>query len=126
MKSIVWSDHQFLIGNWVLDEQHKSIVTKVNEIVTLWKRGASKRDALQDLEKLRELFSRHFTVEEMMLSDAGSALLDEQREAHGSYCDMANEVILDDNISLEMILIDITEWWTNHILIEDMKFKGIL
>jgi hemerythrin len=35
MKSIVWSDHQFLIGNWVLDEQHKSIVTKVNEIVTM-------------------------------------------------------------------------------------------
>ena len=124
MEKIVWNDELFSVGYPILDEQHKTVIGMINELIDLSSTDYSRADLLRILIRMASYSSYHFGVEEALLKNIGSQHLDEQIQAHAEYAHKVSDLIVNcTGEDLNKVLMFLVKWWVDHILIEDMKFK---
>jgi len=129
VKRIVW-DESFSVGVEVLDKQHKQIVGIINRLIDEPKEGFNLDEVAKILDELTKFAHYHFKIEEQLLAEHGYPDLQTQQDEHKEFrielanlCmdSMKNHTIIPINV-----LLYLKEWWTDHILVKDMKYRPFL
>jgi len=125
---IVWSP-EFSVGNDLLDKQHQILIVQINRLAD-WIDGPASSSTYHDILNELAMYSQvHFKSEELMLQRIRYAELNSQIDEHDSYVAYLTDVMLNslrnviDKVHLQAFLVD---WWSNHIQVSDMKYKGLV
>ncbi len=132
-KKIEWTD-EYSVGHSELDRQHQHILHLINQIVERLNGGdladsGLAKDVMSMLMRLYEVGQQHFYFEEIYLSRSDYPDIKAQQSSHSLYTDkvlqLMSEGVSDTENQKELIGF-LLEWWNNHILVEDMAYKGHL
>jgi len=130
MEKIIWNN-SYSVGNEKIDSQHKQIIKMINTLLDDYNHLDASSEKLHDLlDSMTNYFRNHFKEEEKFLEEIGYPETEGHQMLHMHYIDktvdLNFEIMLKkDNVSNEMMQF-LLHWWTNHILIEDMKYKDFL
>jgi len=125
--SLQWDD-SLSIGLSEIDNQHKVLITRVNELATACKQGKGKEAVGQTLAFLETYVIEHFKTEERLQKAAGYPEYVNHKSIHSKFLLSVEELkkqfnaqgpTLSFTIAMNKTLVD---WLTNHIKAEDMKF----
>lgn len=127
MKKIIWSD-QFSVGVNELDEQHKELIKMINKLLDNQNAHVNSEVISDLLGNMRLYMENHFEYEDKLLKEYGYPNLEQHKEMHEEYGDEFRELIISvmnrNTDAPENMLINLSDWWTNHILHEDMKYRS--
>jgi hemerythrin len=128
METIRWSD-KYSVGVKKLDEQHKQIIGMLNRLVSTPEAKDARSETITDiLTTMTRYALEHFKTEEKLMKAHGYPDLEEHREEHVAYRRKAIDFSTASSLGVEsvpqILLTFLFEWWTHHILIEDMKYKA--
>ena len=122
MAMMTWSD-QFSVGVTAMDEQHKKLVSAVNELHTAMMEGHAKEQTGPLLQALVRYTKEHFAAEEALMTRAKFAGFDEHVAKHKdltiqvqNYVDRFERGELALDVHLLRFLCD---WLRTHIQKED-------
>lgn len=126
MKKIIWKD-EFSVGVEALDKQHQQIIKIINTLVERPRILLRFKNISSALMELTNYVSEHFLLEERLLHENGYPDLLEHSKKHTVYSERIASLCqqsLDggNEVPLELISF-LSDWWTNHILHEDMQYK---
>jgi len=99
------------------------IQVSINRLIAQYNKGL-KEDIVKDINQTGYQFESHFIVEEMLLEGVGSPHTKDERDAHEKYHINLMEILIEHPV--DDVLIYLITWWTEHILVDNMKFKGEL
>ena len=124
MRKIQWSE-DFVIGVPEIDNQHKALVEKLNNLIDTYNDNPDKiRDALDFLIDYALL---HFETEERFMEQYNYPGLNEQIEEHRKFTKTVNQFV-DDFLMMgptpeiaKRIEKEVIEWIEHHILNVDKK-----
>lgn len=130
---IEWSD-AYSVGHGELDRQHQNILQLINQIVEVLNgtgdtTGDQGREVMPLMMRLYEVGQQHFYFEEIYLSRTNYSDIKGQQESHSAYTDNVLRLMTDgvaDEANQKELVSFLLEWWNNHILVEDMAYKGHL
>lgn len=126
MEKIIWDSEQFSVGHEDMDAQHSNIIRLINELIDS-ENGAPDRETFTfTLMQLSQYAVSHLDAEEQLLRDKGYADLESHISHHGLYksgvAALSEEA---DRGDTTVVIAFLMEWWCNHILTEDMKYKPL-
>ena len=119
MKKIIWDD-KFSVGVDWIDEQHKQVINMINQMIDCPEECSNNSEALHEV--LNQMFKyslEHLHDEEIMLIK--NHLRYTEKLANLSLRAMSHG----DTVGEELLSF-LSEWWREHILKEDMKFKDFV
>lgn len=128
MEKILWEE-KFNIGNETIDNQHQYLVSLLNDLI-------DNRKSM-NIPELRLLFNSlvhyaniHFHDEEELLLKSKYPHFLEHKKEHRDFIEKLEAIELEfelENryVSFDM-LIFLSEWLTNHILIKDKDFSSYI
>jgi len=127
MKKIHW-DQSFSVGVAKLDEQHKAILDMVNKLLADPKGDVHSETISEVLTKMMRYAIDHFETEERLLAEHKFPEFSTHEEMHLSFRKKSVALCLDtisqkDSVP-EEILEYLKDWWTDHILKSDMKYRS--
>ncbi|MDR3684546.1 MAG: bacteriohemerythrin [Geothrix sp.] len=129
MKKILW-DKSFSVGVEVLDQQHKQIVEIINRLIDEPKEGFGPDEVARILDDLAKFVHYHFQTEEQLLADHGYEDLRTQQAEHKEFrvelADLCMGSMRNHTIVPINALLYLKEWWVDHILVKDMKYRPFL
>jgi hemerythrin len=129
MKKILW-DKSFSVGVEVLDQQHKQIVEIINRLIDEPKEGFGPDEVARILDDLAKFVHYHFQTEEQLLADHGYEDLRTQQAEHKEFrvelADLCMGSMKNHTIVPINALLYLKEWWVDHILVKDMKYRPFL
>ena len=128
MPNHVQWDPLYSVGNEVLDNQHKAILTQCNAL------GDCTANPGQDAEQeFRAIFNdllssvrEHFSTEEALLSSAAYPALDEHRAALDEFEDLIADVITTDHFEMPEIQRFLAFWWVGHQIDSAQKYRAFV
>ena len=126
---INWND-SYSVGNTEMDEQHKKLIAIINKLFKSFKEGNA-QEILQDiLQEMIDYANFHLNSEEKLMFKYNYPQKTEHEKLHQSFRDKTSELknLLNSNSKdahYKMIEY-LKTWWTNHILVEDMKYSDFL
>ena len=128
METIRWSD-KYSVGVKKLDEQHQQIIGMLNRLVSAPEAKDAGSETITDiLTTMTRYALEHFKTEEKLMQAHGYPDLEEHREEHVAYRRKAIDFSTASSLGVEatpqILVTFLFEWWTHHILIEDMKYKA--
>ncbi len=127
MEKIVWDDKLFCVGNPILDEQHKKVIGMVNDLIDLSLTRSRQSDLVRVLANIANQSSYHFGIEEALLDNAQSHYLHEHAKYNELYMEKVADFIVSFAIeNIDVVLVYLVDWWVDHILVENMKFKDAI
>lgn len=113
----------YLTGDSVIDQQHQQLVGTINECIECIETNG---DTIKFIPKLISITNQHLSYEEEFLTEIGYPNLTTHFEEHQAYRDEINQALsASDTITAKQID-SMSEWWSNHILQSDMKYKIFL
>ncbi len=126
---INWND-SYSVGNTEMDEQHKKLIAIINKLFKSFKEGNA-QEILQDiLQEMINYANFHLNSEEKLMFKNNYPQKEEHEKLHQSFRDKTNELknlLNSDSKDAHYKMIDyLKTWWTNHILVEDMKYSDFL
>jgi len=126
MQNLTHWERSYSVGNWMLDNQHRNIMSLCQQIIDRIDLEQPFRSAGSDLLAFA---GEHFSAEEKLLAMTGYAALDHHREEHRR-CLAALEKMLDDaaagRISPETLGEALSRWCMGHILESDRHFSPFI
>ena len=127
MEPIQWSE-KFSVGVEELDQQHQQLVKMLNRLIAKRETIDTHSETISDmLLAMTQYAKEHFKTEENLMKEYGYPGLEEQKQEHRTYrikaVDFSTATILGIEAVPEILLAYLFEWWTHHILDEDMKYK---
>jgi hemerythrin-like metal-binding protein len=127
METIQWSD-KYSVGVEDLDEQHRQIIGMLNRLVSLPETGDTRSETVSEiLTTMTHYALEHFKTEERLLKEYDYPNFEEHRREHVDYRKKAIDFSMATSLGVEavpqILLSYLMEWWTHHILEEDMKYK---
>ncbi len=123
MEKIEWSD-EFSVGDALLDKQHQRMISIINALHEQTRQGYSMYDVTRGLMEMVSYSERHFATEELKLEQAGYPDLDQQINEHEAYRDKVSRMFYPAEKDIDELMRFVMEWWKQHILVEDMKYKS--
>lgn len=127
MDKIIWVDKKHSVGHLLIDDQHRTIVDMINKLIDLSKESYSKAEAVRAVVGFSQYADRHFLTEENLLRTLEAPLLKEHRILHQQFSDKISlHLVRCTGRSLDDLVLFLIDWWTDHILVEDMKYKSLL
>lgn len=81
MSAIVWND-SLELGLPQIDEQHRRLVDRYNELAAAYRRREPDAELARRLAVLLDFTAAHFASEEALMAEMGYDGLDEHREEH--------------------------------------------
>jgi len=127
MKEINWTD-EFSVGVAQLDEQHKKIIELINRLIQ--EQGLSVHsETLQDaLSEMLKYSGQHLRYEEKLLRENNYPDFEDHEKFHEAYMEKVGGFSISafdaDNRVPKEVIEYLKNWWENHILNEDMKYKS--
>lgn len=121
---IEWDDEKLSVGIKLLDEQHKVLVSYINELHDLITNDASESAISELFEKLYKYTQYHFHDEEKYFSRLYKDDLTLHNLQHKHFLEELAQIQQDSskqNISEELLFF-LTDWLVNHIVAEDLKY----
>jgi len=127
---IVWDDHKYSVGNKVLDNQHKKIVSMINELCENTLVDMHSEILHDTLNNMRLYMQEHLKFEEKLLAELGYQDLESHIILHTEYLEMFSEISMEAVEQDVSVVVDLQtfllHWWENHILVEDMNYKPLM
>jgi len=126
---ITWSD-DYSVGDKKIDQQHKKIISFINTLVEHSEERISSEIIVDTLDELMKYASEHLEYEEKRLTELKYPELNEHIKHHQHYLETITEFNIsasnNDTKSLNKLIRFLTQWWSEHILHEDMKYKPLV
>lgn len=130
MNRMVWSE-EFSVGDRKLDEQHQKIISLINRLFDNQDDAhlfVSDRDNLLALMEYSKL---HLQYEELLLKKYGYPDFDSYKEANADFIaaleHFSKSVVSGEKYKVSELVLDfLNDWWTNHLLVKDTKYKDFL
>ncbi len=127
MEKIDWNP-SFSVGVALLDEQHKQIISMINLLFSDSEATVRSETISELLTRMTKYANDHFKTEEGLLEKYRYPELFDQKEKHTTYCLKVLALCqdtMDHKASVpEELLQYLVEWWVNHILKIDMKYRS--
>ena len=124
-----WSD-AYSLGYSPIDEQHKQLLNLLDTLYAAEKTDAPLTNASNVLFKLVVFTETHFAYEEMLLELVGFPRLRKHSLYHEMMKSKTRDIVQDFRqnraFDRQEVLLFLRDWWTNHILKEDMQYKPLL
>ena len=128
MEPIVW-DSAYSVGAAEMDHQHKRIIDIINRLIAEPECEVSSELVSYTLTELTRYASEHFKAEEELLAKNNFANLQNHREEHQQYrreiVALCQDTIVHSHLVPGSLVVFIREWWMDHILKEDMKYRAL-
>ncbi len=128
LEKIVWSD-AFSVGNKKLDDQHNKIVSYINELIDM-PNFKNRSEALLCITTMLDYSIEHLEYEEQILKDNDYPDSISHSIIHQFYVKKVEnylKVSFSKNYNFKNeALVFLKDWWTYHILEEDMKYRPFL
>lgn len=126
---IVWY-RKYSVGNEILDSQHKEMFNTINALYALISTGAEHMDIMKTIRYLHQYANAHFQEEEKAMQECGYPAFFSHKVMHWIYISKVNyfmEQFQNTDIDIQhSVLFFLKNWWKNHILIVDQKYKSYL
>ncbi len=128
METIDWSA-RYSVGVEKMDEQHKQIIGMLNRLVTSPEAHDAGSESMSEILMTMTRYSfEHFRAEESLLRGHDYPDLEQHRQEHIAYrrktIDFSTATGLGIEVVPQILIAYLFEWWTHHILEEDMKYKS--
>ncbi len=126
---IEWKE-QYSVGNRELDEQHKRIIEIINQMSSeLAKNHADEHQIfITIIDQLLDYTQYHFTTEELLMRESAFTGLSSHIKVHTSLVEnlllKKERIVKKEFITAMEMVVFLEEWLIDHILGEDMKYKG--
>ncbi len=129
MSIVEWSE-VFATGHPVIDHQHQSLFTLMNELDQLLEQGVSEEVLWVRLLRLQELTREHFRCEEQLMREQGFPELTAHRAEHTKIL-LNGERLMEQHrrgtLRLGEVLPETLHGWAaRHILEEDLKLATFM
>jgi len=126
MEKIIWSE-KFSVGHSKFDQQHQAIIDLINQLIELQKAPFDKEAVRSINSDLVKYGMEHLKDEELLLQENDYPEFLKHKHEHLLYVKkttkyLKNTIDLDEE-TLSQIIGFLADWWTHHILEEDMKYK---
>lgn len=125
MAYIKWRDN-YDIGFKEVDEQHKQLVSIINELYEAQSTGTSKIVIGESLDKVIDYTRYHFESEEKYMKNYNYPGLDQHKKEHIDLINQAENLkkeFTNNNLLLSLKTLDfLKDWLINHILGSDKEF----
>ena len=131
MTKVAW-DKRLSIGIALIDEQHKSLIKKLNDVSSAIENGLGQREIAKTLEFLSEYAEFHFSAEEKAMKDNDYPGLERQKIKHQEFMDTLSnlEQVFEEEGSTSALSDAINNflfnWLTSHIKGLDKEFGDFL
>ena len=120
-------DPTLSVGVRLLDEQHKQIIAMMNLLLSEPQANVRSETVSEVLSRLTAYAAEHFRAEEQLLEEHGYPDLERHRREHQQYryqvVLLCQGAMFHDDTVPEEILRFLCDWWKNHILGTDMKYR---
>ncbi|MFO7603963.1 MAG: bacteriohemerythrin [Gammaproteobacteria bacterium] len=118
MSVIVWDD-SYSVEVQEIDEQHKLLISIMNELYTALANKSNRDQIVDVLDKLVEYTKIHFTVEEALMRIFGYEGYDEHKAIHDKIVGQVMEYQKqfragDDKVGMELLMF-LKDWLFDHI-----------
>jgi hemerythrin len=128
--SLVRWDDKYIVGNEVIDSDHKALFALINEFYDAFQETKRRRDLGFILMKLVKYAEQHFQREEAIMLENGYPVQAEHHEFHTKLYEtiyQLNNRLESDPAPLDRQAIAFLRGWlTDHILLEDLKLGEFL
>jgi hemerythrin-like metal-binding protein len=129
MDPLKWNS-SFSVGITKLDEQHRQIIGVINGLIESLEHPFEPMPLSKILGQLSEYVHVHFETEERLLIEQGYPELARQKGEHKAFKRKIATFCMDALGEQESVPVEILDylktWWNEHILEEDMKYRGFL
>lgn len=126
MDKITWKD-EYSVGHQELDNQHKELIKAINKLLDRPDALISSQTISDVLSEVTRYVDKHFEYEEQLLKDSHYPDYKAHRDQHLEYNEKIAEILMKAVFERQSAVSDLLdllqEWWINHILIDDMKYK---
>ncbi|NTU69600.1 hemerythrin family protein [bacterium] len=124
-QKLEWSDN-FSVNVKELDEQHKGLVTIINNLLDYIGNKPEEKEVLSVINKIAEYKKKHFETEEMYFDKFNYEGKEEHKKSHKEFNEELTQLLLvhkDDYLTLAFALIDFLEdWLVDHLQNMDKKY----
>lgn len=120
-------DKSLETGNPAIDEQHKSLVNAVNELLESCSQGKGRSEVEKTLKFLQDYVIKHFNDEEKLQIKSSYPDYKAHKEKHESFKKTVEEIVQEFNKSGASIQLvakvnsSVAGWLITHIKTEDKK-----
>ncbi len=132
MDKILWSK-DFLFDIPSIDEQHKKIIDYINTLIDYNNNDISSNNIADIFDELLSYSYSHYEYEETLLKELKYSETDlkQHKAIHLAFKDIITELVVKsinrNNYDVaEEVLNFMRDWWVDHIINEDMKYKSFL
>jgi hemerythrin len=129
MEKIIW-DGKFSVCIRQIDEQHKERIRMVNKLIETKDVQVNSELISETLMKMTQYASEHFKTEENLMSEYDYPEYEKHKEQHIQFRKKTVSFSFDTMSYKEEIPNEVIEylreWWVNHILFTDTKYKTFL
>ena len=127
MEPVKWSK-EFSVGVEELDQQHQQLIKMLNRLLSPREIVDTHSETISEiLLAMTRYAQKHFKTEENLMEAYVYPGLEEQKQEHRAYriktVDFSTATMLGIYTVPEILLTYLFDWWTHHILDEDMKYK---
>ncbi len=126
MEKIKWDD-SFSVGVSEMDRQHRRIIDLINSLIERQKIEVDSEIISDTLTRMLEYANEHFRREEQYMLESAYPDYSRQREEHNEFrkktAFFSIDIIKGKAAIPKEILTYLKDWWTNHILKSDMRYK---
>lgn len=127
MEPVQWSE-QFSVGVKELDRQHQRLIQMLNRLLSRQEPTDTHSEIISDiLLAMTRYAEEHFKTEEGLMERYGYPNLEEQKRQHRAYrkktVDLSMATAYGVDTVPEVLMAYLFDWWVQHILKEDMKYK---
>ena len=127
MQKIVWSE-EYSVGVKELDAQHQKIIELINMLADSSEGEGDLKSIAYVVNEMHSYIIDHFSTEERMLKKKKYPGLKAQRASHDAFIKefsyICLEVSRDRSGAVKRLTEYLGNWWSSHILEEDMQYKG--
>ena len=122
---IIWKS-QLDTGIAQVDGEHRSLASDFNEVLSVFRSGASQEELYRGLAEIIRHTEEHFVSEEKVMESEGYPLArhhaDEHKDLLGRFSRLAGLIASGRQEVDDMVLGFIKDWLVNHILDADARF----
>lgn len=125
----IWKE-EYSVGIETLDSQHKKILKMLNRLYSAIHEGSQSHLLGRILLELSEYTKTHFLDEESIMQECNYPECEQQKKAHKEMTLKTQDISMlyqrtSGDFSLDTLQF-IKDWWVNHIIIMDQKYKPFL
>lgn len=126
MSLIEWNDALYSVKIDQFDEDHKKLLSFINDLHEAMRRGEGKSKLSQIFNDLRSYTQYHFKAEEKQMAMAGYPGLEAHKKLHKDLTDQLGALTQDLHSGKKEISIEtfrfLKDWLFNHIQVADKKY----